>query len=162
MLRLTKRVEYGLMALVDLCAASRPLSARDLAGRHELSYPLLANVLKDLAGAGMVASVRGKNGGYRLAKGPAFVNVGDIMAALEGPFQLADCTGEEHTDGCDISGCCNVKWTVRRIHDRISDLLSKITLSDVSAAGNVGAAAAFGPPGAAGEELNKNPLNLEV
>src|SRR5213592_30500 len=102
MLNLTKRVDYGLIALTHLAcvekaepptvggAASARLSVRGMAEAYNMSQPLLANVMKDLARLGFVRSVRGTKGGYELALEPAEVPVGRLVESLEGPVRLTE------------------------------------------------------------------------
>lgn len=162
MLQLTRKTDYALIAMTALAGEVSPVSARDLAERHSLSQPLLANVLKDLGAAGLVSSVRGKHGGYRLAADPAFVSIGQVIEALEGPFQLAGCTGTESAAGCEISGCCTVKWTVRSIHDAMVEILRKVTIADVVSHARAGAAGVLSETDVKGLEFHEVPLNLEV
>jgi Rrf2 family protein len=162
MLSLTKRVDYGLIALADLSGSLDPVSARCLADRHQVSYPLLANVLKDLCVAGLVSSCRGKNGGYRLIADPAFVTVWNVIEALEGPFQLAACTGVDHAEGCDISLGCTIKWSVNKIHGAILSVLGGVTISDIVAEARIGANGALVEEGSHSSSFHEVPLNLEV
>ena len=162
MLSLTKRVDYGLIALTSLASSEGPVSARDLAESYQLSSSLLANVLKELAGAGLVASVRGKKGGYTLKLDPAFVTVGRVVEALEGPFQLADCTGVEHAEGCELSLCCNIKWTVNKIHQRILETLQSVTIADIIAESIAGKQKLFAEQDNSSGNFQQLPLNLEV
>lgn len=162
MLSFTKRIDYGLIAMTTLCGSSQPVSARGLAERHGLSYPLLANVLKSLGHAGLVDSTRGKNGGYRLIVDPAFTTVRDVIEAVEGPFQLADCTGHDQGAGCCHSEACNVKWSVHKIHEAIADVLSAMTLSDILSQSQAGARRVLVESGSEHMGFQQVPLNLEV
>jgi Rrf2 family nitric oxide-sensitive transcriptional repressor len=160
MLALTKRVDYGLMALTGIAGSERPMSARELAERYGLSYPLLANVLKDLSAAGLVDSSRGKNGGYKLAQDPVFLSVATVIAALEGPFQLAACTGNDHAAGCELSDGCTVKWSINRIHETILRTLGGVTVADILSESRVGRSASLSDGSA--QSFHEVPLELEV
>jgi Rrf2 family protein len=162
MLSLTRRVDYGLIALADLCGSLIPISARDLAERHQVSYPLLANVLKELCSMGLVSSSRGKKGGYRLIADPAFVTVQQVIEALEGPFQLAACTGVDHAAGCEISSGCTIKWSVNKIHSAILKTLGSVTISDIVAEARVGASGVLIEKGSEKVGFHEVPLNMEV
>ena len=135
MLNLTKRVDYGLIALTHL--ALRPgerLSAREVAQVYGLSQPLLANVFKELARLGFVRSVRGTKGGYELAFAPTDLPVGRLVESLEGPVRLTECIGEGgHDSGaCCVSPMCPVRRGVFRLHARIRDMLYGITIADLA------------------------------
>lgn len=145
MLNLTKRVDYGLIALTHL-AHHNPgrASAREVAIAYGLSQPLAANVLKELARAGFVRSVRGTKGGYELSVEPASISVGRLVEALEGPVRLAECIGDhgDESGACCVSARCPVKGSVFRVHARIHEVLHGITIGDLA-----------GQEGGAGERL---------
>src|SRR4051794_23260368 len=99
MLNLTKRVDYGLIALTHLALhREKRLSAREVAQVYGLSQPLLANVFKELARLGFVRSVRGTKGGYELAQEPREIPVGRLVESLEGPVRLTECIGSDGHD----------------------------------------------------------------
>lgn len=151
MLNLTKRVDYGLIALTHLSAlrqqqASTPgapvqrPSVREVAETYRMSQPLLANVMKDLARLGFVRSVRGTKGGYELAVAPEGLSVGRVVEALEGPLRLTECTsgpaphaGEEADHlSCSIAGSCLIKRSVWIIDAKIRDALYGVTIADLA------------------------------
>jgi Rrf2 family protein len=155
-LNLTKRVDYGLIALTHLAALRLPAngsepaapdarpsvrpSVRELAETYQMSQPLLANVMKDLARLGFVRSVRGTKGGYELAVAPEGLSVGRVVEALEGPLRLTECAGhaeaaeptpQEHLS-CSIAGSCLIKRSVWIIHAKIRDALYGVTIADLA------------------------------
>jgi Rrf2 family protein len=83
-MRVTAKLAYGLDALVDLAAAGRPLKGGTLAGRHGVSKGFLENILAELRRAGIVASKRGGQGGYWLARPAEQITVADVMRILDG------------------------------------------------------------------------------
>ncbi|HAU38285.1 MAG TPA: hypothetical protein DCX07_11305, partial [Phycisphaerales bacterium] len=97
MLSLTKKTGYGLIAMTYLARVEgdAPASAREIAERFGVPASLLGNVLKELSGAGLVESVRGARGGYRLARPPESINLADLVEVLEGPIRLAECVAEQ-------------------------------------------------------------------
>lgn len=137
MLALTKRAGYGLIAATHLAKlpASRVASARKIAERFGMPTALLMNVLKDMASAGIIESVRGSRGGYRLAKPPAQINLAGIITALDGPIRLAACitgeTGSDAGDTCKLMATCPIVDPVHKVHRKIEDLLRRLTLSDI-------------------------------
>lgn len=138
MLSLTRKTDYGLIALS--CLAETPeavLSAREIAGRFGISLPLLMNVLKQLAAAGLVKSVRGSKGGYSLGKPSGQITLSELIHTLEGPVRLAPCIGH-HTDaanreGCELGNSCPIQSPLRRLHDRLQDFFSNVTLAEIAA-----------------------------
>lgn len=140
MLNLTKRVDYGLIALTYLACVDGParLSVRGMAQAYNMSQPLLANVMKDLARLGFVRSVRGTKGGYELAFPPEQLTVGRIAESLEGPLRLTECVQaqEGHPDGeataCNVFGNCLIKRSLFIVHTKIRDALYGVTIADLA------------------------------
>lgn len=85
------KVEYGLRALLTLTAAGVPQTAERLAEEQGLPPRFLGAILADLRRAGLVASQRGAEGGYRLARPPEKISVADVIRCLDGP--LAEVRG---------------------------------------------------------------------
>ena len=85
------KVEYGLRALLTLTAAGVPQTAERLAEEQGLPPRFLGAILADLRRAGLVASQRGAEGGYRLARPPDKISVADVIRCLDGP--LAEVRG---------------------------------------------------------------------
>lgn len=149
MLNLTKRVDYGLMALTHLAVmgvrgtastrdATAParLSVRGAAEVYNMSQPLLANVMKDLVRHGFVRSARGTKGGYELAVPPEALSVGRVVEALEGSLRLTECMndsgGTDPNSNCSIFENCLIKRSVFIIQMKIRDALYGITIADLA------------------------------
>ena len=132
MLKLTKKADYGLIALKHL-AVRKPLSAsaKDIADNYGIPLPLLSKILPKLAKNGFLASEHGANGGYRLARDPRTITAFDVIRAIEGPFFLTSCF-TEHGD-CEHSTRCNVREPLRKVHEGIVRLLSGITIAGMAA-----------------------------
>ena len=90
MLKLTKKADYGLIALRHLAVAkahagSRPsASAKDIADSYGIPLPLLSKVLQKLARGGLLISVQGTNGGYRLAREASNISALEAIRARGG------------------------------------------------------------------------------
>lgn len=139
MLAFTRKIDYALIALAHL--AKHPdqcNSAREIAARYGVPLPLLMNILKQVAQQGLAQSVRGPRGGYRLAASPEKISLNDIIGAVEGPVQLVQCVewyqnkarGKLKT-GCDLMATCPVRPGIHRVHNRLVEFLSSVTLADV-------------------------------
>ena len=130
MLRVTKLTDYATLVLTVL--AARPgdvLSAPDLAEHAGLEAPTVAKVLKPLAQAGLVEGFRGANGGYRLARDPAAINLVEIVEAMEGPLGMTECS--LHEGQCGIEQSCGVRANWRRINDVVADALRGVSLAEM-------------------------------
>jgi len=135
MLALTKKTDYALIALTHLArAGTGPTSARHIAERYAVPLPLLMNVLKRLGRQGMVRSVRGAKGGYRLAQRPDEITLAALIEAMEGPVGLVQCAvdhGPEGTTDCRVSESCPVRWPAQKIHAKLQGFLETVTLDDM-------------------------------
>ena len=87
-MRVTARLAYGLGALVDLAGADGPVKGAALTARHGVSVGFLESILADLRRGGIVASKRGGDGGYWLARPAEEITVADVIRTLDGAGQL--------------------------------------------------------------------------
>jgi Rrf2 family protein len=134
MLRLTKKADYGLMALKYLAEQSTPSapvaqSAKDIAQAYHIPPPLLAKILQTLARAGLLVSHAGTNGGYALARPATEISAFEVIRAIDGPLFITSCITIHGT--CDLAGHCTIKEPLRKVNDSIKDLLSNIRISDL-------------------------------
>lgn len=109
-------------------------SARQIASRFDVSTSLLMNVLKQLASAGYIESVRGARGGYRLAIDPIDVSLADLVNLLEGPVRLAECVTHATGEGqctCQVMAQCPVTDPVHRVQRKLKDFLASVTLDEI-------------------------------
>jgi Rrf2 family protein len=134
MLKLTKKADYGLIALRHLALAAHgpkgSAPAKDIAEAYGIPLPLLSKVLQKLARAGLLTSEQGTNGGYRLAREAGDISALEAIRTIDGPIILTQCF-TEHT-GCDQSQLCPVREPLRKVHEGILGLLANITLADLS------------------------------
>ena len=130
MLKLTKKADYGLIALRHLATAPRSTSAKDIADAYRIPVPLLSKILQNLVKAGLLVSEQGTNGGYRLARDPHEITALEVIRTIDGPIILTHCF-TEHAE-CDQSDLCPVREPLRKVHEGILRLLSSITISDMS------------------------------
>ena len=136
MLRLTKKADYGLMALKYLAEQAEPharhagaRSAKDIAEAYHIPPQLLAKILQTLARAGMLVSHAGTNGGYALARAAADISAFEVIRAIDGPLFITSCITIHGT--CDLAGHCTIKEPLRKVNDSITDLLSGISIADL-------------------------------
>ena len=129
-LNFSKKTDYGLFLLVILADNDKksPLSLREIAKKHFLSFFFLQKVALDLRKAGLIKAVRGKYGGYMLGKTPSKISIMEILEALEGHFVLMQCL----TSGgkCIREDKCHVRKGFGMINELIVQTLSKFTLKD--------------------------------
>lgn len=137
MFKISRRLDYAILAVTHLASRSRdvPVSARSLADSTRIPPAILANILKDLTRAGVVRSARGVHGGYELAVGADELSIGGLVRALEGQVRLVECVpltgaGRSPTP-CLIESNCRVKAPLRRVHERIQELLDGLTFEQL-------------------------------
>ncbi|SEG44377.1 transcriptional regulator, BadM/Rrf2 family [Bryocella elongata] len=136
MLRLTKKADYGLMALKYLAEQSLvsgsavvAQSAKDVAEAYHIPPQLLAKILQTLARAGILVSHAGANGGYALARPASDISAFEVIRAIDGPLFITSCITIHGT--CDLAGHCTIKEPLRKVNDSITELLSGIHISDL-------------------------------
>lgn len=130
MLRVSKLTDYATVVMTCLVdAGDGVLSAQVLAERSRLEAPTVSKLLKQLAQADLVASTRGINGGYRLARAPQEITVADIVTAMEGPIGMTECSTQ--AGACDHESHCGVRVNWQRINQAIADALGSVTLADM-------------------------------
>jgi Rrf2 family protein len=135
MLRLTKKADYGLMALKYLAEqsaarAAAAQSAKDIALAYHIPPPLLAKILQTLTRAGLLVSHAGTNGGYALARPASQISAFEVIRAIDGPLFITSCITIH--GACDLAGHCTIKEPLRKVNDSIKDLLSNIYISDLA------------------------------
>jgi len=132
MLKLTKRADYGLIALRHL--ALRPdhcsATAKEIAEAYHIPLPLLAKVLQKLVRGGFLRSEQGTHGGYRLARDPETISALEIIRSIDGPILLTSCFTDH--GACGQSDRCTVREPLRKVHEGILRLLDGISISDMS------------------------------
>ncbi|HGY89751.1 MAG TPA: SUF system Fe-S cluster assembly regulator [Planctomycetes bacterium] len=132
MLRITKQTDYGILLLTHL-AASGPterLSTKDLADRTRLPLPTVSKALKVLVRAGILRSHRGVQGGYELSAPPREITLDVLVAALEGPVAMTECSDAAGGD-CRLEGQCHVQVNWQRINEAVQHALSQVTLAEM-------------------------------
>jgi Rrf2 family protein len=136
MLQLTKRTEYGLIALVHMADRDGEfVSVREISERYRIPRRLLAEVLKDLCQAKLVESHRGASGGYTLVGSADELALSEIVAALEGRPLLTSCEattpasghGEWHGE-CGLVPICPIRSPLHRIREGLWQFMQRTTL----------------------------------
>ena len=135
-MKLSAKAEYGVRMMVDIAAAhgqsAVPLSA--IAEQEGISLEFLEQLAGPLRKQGLLESVRGPRGGYRLAGDPGTVTVRDVLWALEGPFIPMVCVEVDHEkqpECCSLLQVCTTRDVWVRLRDQVSDTLNAITLADL-------------------------------
>jgi len=129
MLKLTKKADYGLMAMKHLAehADRGSCSAKDVADAYGIPPEALAKILQKLVKAGLLHSQHGMNGGYTLARDANRISAFEVIRAIDGPLFITSCVtvrGE-----CDQTDRCTIREPLRRVNQSLEDVLRRITIS---------------------------------
>ena len=132
MLKLTKKADYGLMALKYLAEhPERPaLSAKDVSDAYGIPAQLLAKILQTLTKSGLLRSHAGMNGGYALAREARQISAYEVILAIDGPFFITSCT--KGTKNCELTPSCTIKEPLARVNDTIAGVLKSISIQDLA------------------------------
>lgn len=134
MLRISKLTDYATVIMVDLAArGGQCCPSSVVAESTRLEAPTVAKVLKMLARSGLIDSVRGVNGGYRLSQPASAISVAAIIRAMEGPIALTECGLEPGR--CSREHECHLKGNWQRIGETVERALETLSLADLSAPG---------------------------
>ena len=131
MLRLSKKTDYGLLAL-NFLASEAPAgvaSARVIAEKYEIPVELLAKVMQQMARVGLVAAQKGAHGGYKLGRPASEISLAHIVEAIDGPLAITACGRND--DPCDQYGSCTVRDPLWKVKDRILTVLQSTTLAEM-------------------------------
>ncbi len=132
MLKLTKKADYGLMALKYL--AEHPeipaLSAKDVADAYGIPAQLLAKILQRLTKTGLLRSHAGMNGGYALARDAREISAFEVIHAIDGPLFITSCF--KGAKSCDLTSNCTIKEPLARVNETIAGVLKSISIHDLA------------------------------
>ena len=130
MLKITKKVEYALIAIKHLSENPKKLSSvSDMSTTYGIPREILAKTMQALAKENIVESVKGPQGGYRHKNRTSDISLNKFFEVLEGPTAIMDCYFES---GCNHLSSCNIKTPIKKINDSVRDLFNNITLADIS------------------------------
>lgn len=130
-MKLSTRGRYASRAVLDIALENNdgPVSLHAVAKRQNISERYLENIMRILASRGLVTSVRGKHGGFRLAKSPKEILLGDIVQAVEGSLSPVECL--DAPSKCDRSLTCVTHDVWDKLKKSILDILNSISLQDL-------------------------------
>ncbi len=130
-MRLTDYTDYTLRTLMYLgYNRDRLVTIQDIADLHGISKNHLMKVVHQLGLSGMVETVRGRNGGLRLNKEPADINLGEVVRNTETDFYMAECFDREN-NSCVYSPSCTLKGVLNSATAAYLEVLDGVTLDDL-------------------------------
>jgi len=132
MLRINKKVEYGVMALLHLGTLPESVaSVREISELSGISETLLSKVMQRLKAAGFVDSVHGNQGGYRLTKDLANISLLEVAQWLSGPVSVAECL-QPGSDTCPVKQACTLVSPMNVLNQKIIRVLKETSLDSLT------------------------------
>ncbi len=130
MLKLTRKVEYALIALRHIQAKGQDnlSTAKEIAEAYSIPAQLLAKILQQLARENIVEPVQGPNGGYKMKVNLHDINMTNFFELLEGPIGIMDCSFDSN---CTQLSQCNIKSPIVKINDTILNMFRNMSVADV-------------------------------
>jgi Rrf2 family protein len=156
-MRLSKRGEYGLRAMIDLASWNHNgavVQIKDIAERQQIPSKFLEQILLTLKNAGLLRSKMGVGGGYYLTRPADQISLGQIVRVLDGPLAPVRCVSQMAYEpcGCPDEETCGLRLVMLDVRNAIADILDHTSLADV-ARRSENARALLESDGAAGSNL---------
>ena len=143
-MRLSKRGEYGLRAMIILAHAYNEspdsmVQIKEISEQEKIPGKYLEQILLALKNAGMLQSRMGIGGGYYLARQPKDIDLGQIIRVLDGPLAPIRCVSQMAYEpcGCPDERTCGLRMVMGDVRNAIADILENTTLADVTERVNV-------------------------
>jgi Rrf2 family protein len=132
---LSQKTRYAIRAMQHLADryGEGPVPLSEIAGKQKIPANFLTTILSELGRVGIVASQRGKDGGYWLAVSPIDITYGDLIRLMRGSLALVPCASRfahEKCRNCVEEGECRTRALMLQVRDRTAELLDSIRLSD--------------------------------
>ncbi|MBP1754844.1 MAG: transcriptional regulator, BadM/Rrf2 family [Firmicutes bacterium] len=130
-MKISTKGRYALRLMLDLALnnTGEYITIKTIAARQEISEKYLEQIISLLNRAGYVKSVRGAQGGYRLAKEPVEYTIGMILRLTEGSLYPIDCL--ENDAECNRQSGCATREVWQELYDAICSVVDHITLQDL-------------------------------
>ena len=132
-MRLSHLADYAVVLMT--AAARRPaaarLSATELAAETGVPLPTAQKLMGQLAGCGLLTSVRGAGGGFALSRPAAEISLADIVEAVEGPIAMTVCSGQEGVSDCALDAHCRVKPHMGVVGNAVRGALGAVSLTSL-------------------------------
>lgn len=135
-MRLSKRGEYGIRALLLLAKQNPPgelVQIKQIAIKENIPLKYLEQILLTLRHAGLLHSRMGIGGGYHLAKPAASITLGQIIRTLDGPIAPVNCVSQMAYEPCDCpdEGTCGLRMAMLDVRTGMTSILDNTSLADV-------------------------------
>lgn len=133
MIKLGKLTDYAVVIITQISMEeeNNSSSANYLSEKTNIPEPTVAKILKKLSHGGVLNSIRGASGGYRLSRPINDISLAEVITAMEGPIAIVDCATEERNRRCFARRTCSVKHSWCKVNFALVYLLENIKLGDM-------------------------------
>ena len=130
-MKLSTKLRYGVRAMLDIASIKGDefVSLQEVGRRQDISLKYLEQIMLSLKSAGVVKSIRGAKGGYKLARDTSTITVGEIFAILDGNELPLECIGDP--DSCKRATECVMHEVWTEFHNKMRNFLDSLTLADL-------------------------------
>lgn len=132
-MRISTKGRYALRFMLDLALhdSGEYIALKDISARQEISIKYLEQIVSMLTKAGMLKSVRGPQGGYKLAGSPAQYTVGDVLRVTEGSLAPIACL-DDPENTCSRAAVCQTVGFWQELYDAIRGVVDNTTIADLA------------------------------
>lgn len=131
MLRISKMADYGTIVLTTMAKEpERTQSVAEIVSLTGLTIPSVSKLLKRFVREGLVLSLRGAKGGYKLSRSPAEISTAQILQAIDGPIGVTECSA--HPGSCRHEVSCQVRANWQMVNRAMLGALEQITLKQMT------------------------------
>lgn len=131
-MKISTKGRYALRIIIDLATnnTDKYTSIKTISERQHISDKYLEQIISSLSRAGLVKSIRGAQGGYKLTKSPAEYTVGMILRSIEGSLAPVACLDDDENQ-CPRCNDCVTLYVWEKIYEAVNDVVDKITVQDL-------------------------------
>ena len=129
MLKITRTVEYALIAIRHMNNKNSLCSSREISSSYNIPHEIMAKILQRLCKIGYLNAIKGSQGGYYLNIKIDKINLIEFIENIEGPIGIVQCSTDNN---CNLIEICNIKAPIHKINNNIRKVLSKVSLHDVA------------------------------
>ena len=129
MIKLTKKLEYALIALSHIHNNNKIITSKNIAEIYAIPREVLAKTLQTMARLNYIDVVYGPKGGYRSCRNLNDISLNQFIEDIQGPINLIDCNTSNE---CNQINNCNIRLPLNKINDNIKSIFNKISLNDIT------------------------------
>ncbi|MCR4756788.1 MAG: RrF2 family transcriptional regulator [Butyrivibrio sp.] len=132
-MKISTKGRYALRVMMDVALHDNGdyISLKDISARQDITIKYLEQIVSSLSKSGYLISMRGNNGGYRLAMNPKDCNIGEMLRAIEGNLNPVECVAGDTGIGCPMSNSCTTLPFWKGLDEVVNNYINSYTLQDL-------------------------------